>query len=178
MRRAPPRAPAVGAAAAPLLVLPRRPFHPHLVCRQADDRHHARGLRVRGRLHALPAQLHQPQAVVKADGAGVGERRVLAQGQAAADVGGGRRLLPLLCPQLLQRRQAGHVDGGLADGGGVQLVLGACGGGGGGWVGGMRGVLGEVMGGVCVLHGSLRSQSVTRVMEGGRGDGGVRSSSD
>ena len=57
----------------------------------------------------------------------VGEGGVLSQGQARAHVCGGGRGLALLCLELLQGRQAGHIDGGLADCRQIQLLLGACG---------------------------------------------------
>jgi hypothetical protein len=69
------------------------PPPPHLVSPQADDRHHARGRRVGRRLHALAAQLHQPQPVLKAEGAGEGQGSVLAQAQAAGHIGSQGRLL-------------------------------------------------------------------------------------
>ena len=136
-------------ASTPIHPAPPTPPHPQptcLVCGEADDRHHARGLRIRRRLHALPPQLHQLDAVLKAQRAGVGEGGVLSQGQPAADVCQRGGLLPLLRLELLQGRQRGDVDGGLADGGQVQALLGACGSGW-GW---------EVKGGgrVCVARGA------------------------
>ena len=50
------------------------PSFSHLIRVDADDGDHARRLGICGRLHALPSQLHQPQAVLKPERAAAAGR--------------------------------------------------------------------------------------------------------
>lgn len=78
------------------------------------------------RLHALAAQLDQLEAVLERHSARESQRGVLAEREAGGHVDGVDGRLALRGADLLDSGQRGDVDGGLRDGGRVQLLLGAC----------------------------------------------------
>ena len=75
-----------------------------------------------GQISGSLAELHELETVLEAHGAGVCERRVLAQGEPGGDVGLVDGVVSALCPELLERGHAGDEDGRLADGRAVQLL--------------------------------------------------------
>merc|ERR1719199_488966 len=93
-----------------------------LVGRQADDGHHTRLDHVGGRLHALPAELDQPEPVLEAHRASVRERGILPERKTSGHVRSVDGVVASLRPKLLKGCHAGHKDGRLTDGRAVQLL--------------------------------------------------------
>mmetsp|Transcript_34182 Transcript_34182/g.74062 ORF Transcript_34182/g.74062 Transcript_34182/m.74062 type:complete len:334 (-) Transcript_34182:350-1351(-) len=95
----------------------------HLVRLEADHAAHGRRPRVRRSLHRLPPGLDDLQSVLKADGAGKAQGRVLSQAQPRGDVARVDDLLAsLLLAQLLDRRHGRHEDGRLRHRRRVELI--------------------------------------------------------